>query len=388
MDMNITKIRNIVWVTAASVLLLGAKGAPSAADFPFRLYQRLSNGRPGHNLIYSPHSVSQAFFMADLGARGQTQSQIERNIDLKSSIAPPSTGENAPALWIANRIWLARDIKVDQSYLESSQKQGGATPGYVDFADRPAEAANTINSWVQTQTHGKIRSLIPAGALNARTRLILTNAVYFKGPWENPFKKELTSNAHFTLSSGATLSVPFMHEHERMDFIQDSLAQVIKLPYLGREFAMVIVLPKKGVSPSKVSAALSAKRLESWEGKMNFADVELALPRFKFDSDFVLNSELQSLGVRLPFDPGHADFSGIDGKKDLYVAKVFHKAFISVDEAGTEAAAATAIEMRMKAVIHVEKPIVMNVDHPFVFMIQDLRSKAILFIGRVANPKE
>ncbi len=258
----------------------------------------------------------------------------------------------------------------------------GAGLRLLDFANEPEEARVTINDWVSEETEGKIEDLIAQGAIDPLTRLVLTNAIYFNAAWAQPFQEGATRDGSFTLLSGDRVTVPMMHQTESFGYAQGDGYQAVELPYDGREMSMVIVLPERGEFDA-FEHSLDAGRMKDVIEGLARQEVSLTMPRFEFDSEFSLSRVLADLGMPAAFS-GEADFSGMTGGKDLFISDVLHKAFVSVDEVGTEAAAATAVVMKALAVP--DEPVTVTLDHPFLFLIRDIETGAILFVGRVLDP--
>jgi serpin B len=239
---------------------------------------------------------------------------------------------------------------------------------------------------VSDQTEGRIKDLIPQGAINTLTRLVLTNAIYFNAAWQNAFDKGNTRDDTFYLLNGNETTVPMMHQTERFNYTEGSDYQAVELPYDGRELSMLVLLPKSGQFTS-FQDSLDASKVASIIQNLENKKVMLTMPKFEFSSDFSLKNTLSEMGMPLAFS-GDADFSGMDGKRDLSISDVIHKAFISVDETGTEAAAATAVIVGATAMPpgEPEQIVNMTIDHPFIFLIRDIQTGTILFIGRVISP--
>jgi serpin B len=225
------------------------------------------------------------------------------------------------------------------------------------------------------------------GVLDPMTSLVLVNAVYFKGAWLEPFKKSATKpDAPFTTADGRRVAVPMMAQTHTFGYHDGGSFQMIELPYAGGQRSMVVLLPKQTSGLAGLESSLSAADLDAWLGRLKPRRVDVELPRFRVEQGFALGEVLKVMGVRLAFDPEHADFSGLTGRK-VWISAVLHKAFVDVDEAGTEAAAATAVGVRATAAFRPEPPVVFRADHPFVFLIRDRTTGSILFLGRVTNPK-
>ena len=246
----------------------------------------------------------------------------------------------------------------------------------------------TINQWVEQQTEDKIKDLLQPGVVSSGTRLVLTNAIYFKADWNAQFKKADTKEEEFHLAAGETVRAPLMHREGRFNYFNGGTFQVLEIPYTGAELSMIVFLPNEAGGLSALEQTLTPSKLRQWLGQLHSVPkVILTLPRFKMTEQFELGKALGALGMREAFVRGAADFSGMDGKRDLYVSAAIHKAYVDVDEQGTEAAAATATTMRALSMpMAPEKPIVFRADHPFVFVIRDNRSGGILFMGRVSDP--
>jgi serpin B len=255
----------------------------------------------------------------------------------------------------------------------------------LDFITATEEARKTINSWVEKKTNNKIKDLLKKGSVPKDTRLILTNAIYFKGIWKYQFKKKDTKKENFHLSEQKNARVYMMHMRKKtLKYMKGDGFAALALPYEGNDVSMVIFLPDRVDGLGVLEAKLTRENLKNWLAKMRRKKIaEVAIPRFKMTKDFVLGKMLQEMGMPTAFRFPGADFSGMTGRKDLFIGEVIHKAFVDVNEEGTEAAAATAVVMRTGAVA---RPTVFIADHPFAFIIRDNKSGAILFMGRVANP--
>ncbi|HZU37594.1 MAG TPA: serpin family protein, partial [Gemmataceae bacterium] len=226
--------------------------------------------------------------------------------------------------------------------------------------------------------------LIPQGSIDEMTRLVLTNAVYFKGTWEHQFKPTLTHNGDFHVPADETVQVPMMHQDSHFRYLRANGFQLLEMPYKGNDLAMIILLPQRVDGLADLESKLSADQLESWLAKARPNYVQVSLPRFKMTRELSLGNVLAGMGMPLAFN-AQADFSGMDGQKDLHISAILHKAFVDVNEEGTEAAAATGAVMTLAAVPVREN---FRADHPFVFLIRDNQSGSILFLGRVENPKK
>jgi serpin B len=367
--------------------------------FVFDLYQRLRTEEG--NLFYSPYSISLALAMIYAGARGETKQQMADTLQFNLpqdrlhpafnslDIELASRGEGAEGkdsegfrLNIVNAIWGQRDYKFLTSFLDTLAENYGAGLRTLDFVNAPEEARITINEWVSEQTEGKIEDLIPQGLINILTRLVLTNAIYFNTAWALPFDEDVTRDGTFHLLNGGEVVVPMMRQTESFGYTKGDDYQAVELPYDGHELSMVILLPQSNRFDA-FEASLDLERLNTILGKLERRQVSLTMPRFEFESSFSLKDTLAAMGMPVAFSES-ADFSGMTSNRELFIADVVHRAFVSVDEAGTEAAAATAVVIELTAIA--EMPVTINIDRPSIFLIRDIETGAILFVGRVLNP--
>lgn len=370
--------------------------------FALNAYQQLKDSG---NLFFSPYSISIALAMTYAGARGDTEQQMADTLhftlpqdklhpvfdalDLELSqrgIGAKGKDDKGFRLNIVNAIWGQKGYTFLQDFLDILAENYGAGLRLLDFENAPEPSRITINDWVSDQTEGRIKDLIPQGAINTLTRLVLTNAIYFNAAWQNDFDKEDTSDDTFYLLGGNEITVPMMHQTEWFKYTEGDDYQAVELPYDGRELSMLVLLPKSG-QLTAFEDSLDAGKVDSIVQNLESKKVVLTMPKFEFTSDFSLKKTLSDMGMPAAFS-GDADFSGMDGKRDLSISDVIHKAFISVDETGTEAAAATAVIVGATAMppTEPEQIVYMTVDHPFIFLIRDIQTGTILFIGRVLNP--
>jgi serpin B len=336
--------------------------------------------------------------MTASGARGETRTQMVEALsagslaDLDASAAALQAQLGAEdTLHVANRLFGQRGFAFDASYLSRVRDAYAAPLGEVDFASAPDAARVHINGWVSDRTEQRIQDLLPAESVSSQTRLVLVNAVHFLGLWEQPFDPARTQTAPFHRAAGGDVQVPMMQRQARMRFGGDGTVSVVELPYAGSELAMVLVVPKEGHTLASVESSLTAERYAQLVGSAVAEElVALALPRFEIapPTTIALSAHLRALGMEQAFVRGSADFRGIADPPNLadrlYVGEVFHKAFVRVDEAGTEAAAATAVAMGRTG--GAPRAHVVRADHPFLFFIRDTTSGAVLFMGRVADP--
>jgi serpin B len=367
--------------------------------FAFELYQAIRE--EGGNLFYSPYSISLALAMTYAGARGETAEQMANTLQFlleQESLHPAFNwldaelarrGEGAEGkdgegfrLNIVNAIWGQKDYEFLSDFLDVLAENYGAGLRILDFITETEKSRLTINEWVYDQTEDRIEDLIPQGAITEWTRLVLTNAIYFNAAWAYPFDEDMTADGPFYPLDGGKVSVPMMKQTESFGYTEGDGYQAVELPYDGGELSMVILLPETGKFEA-FEEGLQAQQISDIISFLQPTEVALTMPRFEFDSEFSLKDTLAEMGMPIAFS-GAADFSGMTGKPELFISDVVHKAFVAVDEAGTEAAAATAVPMELTAVP--EPPVEVTIDRPFIFLIRDIETGAILFVGRVMNP--
>ena len=339
--------------------------------------------------------------MTYAGAAGETEKQMAQVLhfglpqerlhpalqSLRDSSWPANPSQGFQ-LRVANRLWGQRGFTIQPAFQQTLRTNFGAELQPLDFAMQPDAARNTINDWVAQETSQKIRDLIAPGVLNSMTRLVLTDAIYFKGTWTDEFQKRGTKDAPFQVAVDQQVTVPLMQQTDDFKYAEIEDGQILDLPYGGqRELSMVVLLPKQADGLVKLESRLSSENMQTWLKGMRSREVRVFLPRFTLTSQFRLRETLESLGMTLAFAPGQADFSGISSEQDLYISAVIHKAFVDVNEQGTEAAAATAVAIAPTSALIPQEPVLFRADHPFVFLIRDNRSGSILFLGRVMNPK-
>jgi len=368
-------------------------------QFAFELYRQLS--QDGGNLFLSPYSISAALAMTWAGAEGETENEIARTLryqlaqealhaafnQLDMELA--SRGEGAEGkdgegfkLNIANAIWGQKDFEFLDAFLDTLAVNYGAGLRLLDFAGNPEESRITINDWVSQQTGDRIKDLIKQGLISSVTRLVLTNAIYFNAAWEYPFDEDETTQGVFYLADDSDVNVEMMHHSRLFSYAEGENYQAVELKYDGGELSMVILLPKENNLIEFVNG-LDSAALEEILGSLKSANVNLAMPKFEYESQFSLKAALEAMGMSEAFSE-MADFSGMTGSKDLFIKDVVHKAFVSVDEAGTEAAASTAVIMDLTSMP--AQPMDVTVDHGCTYLIQDNLTGTILFMGTLANP--
>ena len=369
-------------------------------QFALDLYARLSEGEDG-NIFFSPFSISSALAITYEGARGNTADEIQSVFHFPENstlmreefagiIAGINSGSSAYTLRTANALWAEQSFSFLPEYISTADRTYGAKTTNLDVTTRPDESRVTINRWVEEQTEDKIRDLLPAGSINSQTRLVITNAIYFKGSWVKQFDEEKTTEEDFRTGTGTTVRVPMMQRTDEdaiYRYGETGTLQVLARPYesdSGKQLSMLVLLPK-GDNLATAEQSLGAMNLSELQQNLTSRRVVVYFPKFTMETKYSLPRTLSAMGMPTAFT-GAADFSGMDGRKDLFIDDVIHQAFVDVNEEGTEAAAATAVVMRMTS-MPVEEPVpVFRADHPFIFLIQDDETGNILFMGRVADP--
>lgn len=374
----------------------------STNAFACDLYKQLIKDDNG-NVFISPYSISSVLAMVYAGAGGNTRAQMAAvlHYDVVPNIHEAfhdfngrlisETDDRSYDLVTANALWGQEGYPFLSDFQELNRKYYGAGLYAVDFIgeDVREETRGTINAWVEKHTRGKIQDLIRPGQLSEATRLVLTNAIYFKGKWAREFKEEKTETQAFTVGTGGTANVPTMTRNGSYRYAEDRDVQCLILPYDGMSLNMMIVLPKEIDGLSSVEARLSADRLSEWADQAEPEPVTVFLPRFSAEKRYDLPGSLRALGMKDAFRWPGADFSGIDSTKKFFISNVIHQTFIDVDEAGTEAAAATAVVAVAGGKSLPQSAFkIFRADHPFIFMIRDAESGCVLFLGRVVDPTE
>ncbi len=379
--------------------------------FAMELYQKLATSEG--NLFFSPYSISTALGMTYAGARGETARQMAEVLRFPTSpkvleemdlAGRPMTQEefaqafgmivkdlNAQGsqdkyqLSVANALWGQKGYAFLPAFLKLVESEYGGKLQEMDFRSAAEKARQTINAWVAKQTNEKIKELIGPGVLDRMTRLVLTNAIYFKGNWATQFKENRTRPAPFTLLDGEKIQTPMMNQKSEFAYAEAGDLQILELPYVDDELSMVILLPKALDGIRQLERELTSAKLAAWLAPRRKQEVIVSLPKFKMTSKFGLAKILASMGMPDAFSR-QADFSGMTGRRELSISAVIHEAYVDVNEEGTEAAAATGVVMKLTSMGPDRTP-VFRADHPFIFMIRDNSSGSVLFLGRVMNPK-
>ncbi|MBU1701271.1 MAG: serpin family protein [Candidatus Eisenbacteria bacterium] len=363
--------------------------------FAFRLYSELRSGED--NLFFSPFSISTALAMVYGGARGETAAQMaavmsfskdqksfHKNFAGLGEMLDRVQKVGKVKLSTANAIWAQQDYPFLKDYVKLTEEFYKAGLRREDFRTAAEAARGRINRWVEEQTADKIKNLIGPGILMPDTKMVLVNAIYFKGDWKEQFKKDQTKDEPFRPLSGDPIDVPMMKQTRHFAYTGTDDLQILELPYAGEDLSMIILLPKEDAGLPGLEAALTPELLSEGIAKLAPITVALSFPRFSMTTEFGLAKKLAAMGMPDAFSD-RADFSGMSARGDLFIDAVLHKAFVDVNEEGTEAAAATAVTMRMATAMP-ERPIIFRADHPFIFMIREKGSGSILFMGRFMKP--
>lgn len=374
------------------------KFAEQNNDFGFELYHRLRT-QPG-NVFFSPYSISSALAMVSTGARNETEAQMLKCLhlganqqlnttlhrDLMTSMLHQPKGYD---IRIANALWGQNAHPFKPEFVTRLQRSFRAEGRTLDFAGEPEQSRTTINQWVEAQTNQRIKDLLPSGSITGLTRLVLTNAIYFKGTWQTPFNKSATRPADFFVKSDDKVKTEMMARTASMRYAENDLFQALELPYAGDRLSMVIMLPRKRNNLADAESQLSSGMVSQLVQKMTSPKVILSLPRIKTTYEKPLKSTLMSMGMTDAFSVGSADLSGIDGTRELFISEVYHKAFCEINEEGTEAAAATGVVVaKLAAPVNEPPPVEFKADHPYLYLIRDRQTGSILFMGRVADPRQ
>ena len=377
---------------AGAVAAIEAGNAQFATD----LYAQLAEGADGGNFFYSPFSVTAALAMTYAGANGGTAAQMAQTLHLTPAAADVpaalaqidcqvrTDGQAAGnQLSVANGLFGQKGMTFEAPFLNVLQADYGAPLQTLDFAGNPGGASQAIDGWVSDQTAGKIPELLQPGDVGQDARLVLANALYFKGSWAQKFDPAQTQPGPFTTSAGTQVQVPLMAQDVTAGYFKGSGFALLELPYAGKQLALDVVLPDAADGLPQLAESFTAEAFGGWVGQLAQQDVAVTLPRFSLDSRFSLGATLSAMGMPLAFGP-EADFSGMDGAHDLYLGFVIHEATVDVDETGTTAAAATAVGMKRAAAV---LPFAtFDANHPFLFVLRDLPTGTLLFVGQLGNP--
>lgn len=373
--------------------------AISNNKFNIDLYKKVATTENG-NLFFSSYSIFSALAMTYEGADGTTAQEMKsvfyfpENDILRPNFAALyniiNKKDKQYELRTGNALWAQKDYKFLDSYFSNVEKYYGGKAVNLDFINETELSRNTINTFIAEQTNDRIKDIIPPRLLTDSTRLVLTNAIYFKGKWDIEFDKEKTQDRDFKTQTG-TIKVPTMamypKSEEGFNYYENDSLQALELPYKDKELSMIILLPKSDNGLSSLENEMDFEKLSEWTGNLKSTEIDqIYLPKFEFEISTNVVDPLKELGMSDAFSNIDADFSKMTGKKELYISKILHKAFIKVDEEGTEAAAATVVVMSDKSIGEPVQLKIFRADHPFIFMIRENSTGAILFMGRITNP--
>ncbi len=365
----------------------------AATASSFEMYKILTTDNQD-NLFFSPYSLTTALAMAYVGSSGKTQLEFEKVMNLSND--KPSNEKTLQGytkrmkniknveLEVSNNMWFDQTINLYSSF-EKSAKGLEAAVKSLDFINNKEQARITINEKVKADTKGKIPTILPDGAIDGRTRFVLTNSIYFMGTWDDIFDEDQTNSEDFWVSSDKKQSVKMMNKKRIYNYAAIDDFQILELPYKGKAMSMIIILPNDQMGLTKVERHLNAATFQKWLNKMSKKEVQFAFPKFKMESDINLNNYLMQLGLQDAFTENMANFSKMT-QSDIHLSKVFHKSFVEINENGTEASAATAVIGQSKG-INLKTP-VFKANHPFVYIIKENIGDQILFIGRFSNPSQ
>jgi len=355
------------------------------------------------NLFFSSYSISSALAMTYEGAKGKTAEEMKIVLHLPNdtekihsdfiNINNQLNHENKLYnLSIANALWAQEDYPFLENYFRIVENTYGAKATNLNFKTDTENSRITINNWVEDKTNNKIKNLLPQGILTFDTKLVLTNVIYFKANWSNPFNADDTITEKFKINSEESVDTKMMHEQSFFNYGETNNLQILEMDYLGDWLSMIIILPKE-IDSRSVEDSLSTLNLANWKREMKNREVLVTIPKFKFETKYFMARDLREMGMLDAFDPNMANFTGMWNKQNdenLYISEVIHQTFIEVAEAGTEAAAATAVIIAESAAgpifIEPPKPKIFTADHPFIFIIQEKNTGNILFMGKLINP--
>jgi serpin B len=363
------------------------------SKFALEMYKKLA-AEDNKNMFFSPFSLSIAMGMTYSGANAETEKQIADVFGFSANTKGfhkslgkvqndlVNQGSKGVEIAIANQLWVDKQFKFRCSYLRQVKRAYGAPIERMPFRVEPEKCRLEINKWVEGKTNNRIVNLLPKGSITDLTALVLTNAIYFKGQWDNKFLEESTRDGEFTTLDGERVRARMMSIRDKFKVYEGDDLKMIELPYAGKQFSMLVVLPNESISITKFEQSVSLENIDNYIDLLSKSEVYLKLPKFKFESEYELKPVLSNLGMPIAFSNA-ADFTRMSKKPELKIDEVYHKAFVEVSEEGTEAAAATAVVIVRKSVgVTVE----FDVNRPFMFLIRDNASGTIVFMGRVTNP--
>lgn len=386
------KLTSFILAVLAGTVTHAQSASEAINTFAFDLYRDLKIGG-NENLVYSPFSITPAFGMVTLGAKGETLKQLNatfhfgneprfhKTIGLLQRDILSSSSEDI-TITLANKAWMQNDYSILRTYRKNLKKYYKAEMYRVDFIKDPELSRQTINLAVEHDTKQHIKNLLPQGSISELTRLVLTNAIYFKGKWKEPFEPEKTKERDFTIADGSKVKHQFMSADKTFGYFKADNFAALEMDYKGEELSMLIILPNEGKPLSEFEKTFTVEKYNDIVKAIEPQKTLVFIPRFTVESDFSMKKVLGEMGLTVPFSDD-ADFSGISGNKDLKISDAYHKAYIEVTEEGTTAAAATAVVVAMKSMPNFN---VFDANRPFMFILRHKPTNTILFIGRVAKP--
>jgi serpin B len=375
-------------------MLIGLNNITEANNqFSFKLFSELNNIK-NKNIFYSPYSIFTALAIAYEGAKGKTADEMQsifrfpldndtRRNEFLKIINEINKDDKKYQLNVANALWAEQDYNFLEEYFKIIEEYYRANVTNMDFKNEPEDSRKIINNWIENKTNDKIKDLIPPGYIDPLTRLVITNAIYFKGKWKIQFDPNKTSEQDFYIDPNKSVEVPMMYLKDRFNYTRTKDFQILELPYEDSELSMLILLPNEN-NLNLIEESINSQNLSAWQKNLTETKIEIYIPKFKFETRYFLCETLKNMGIQSAFNPYLANFSGIDGTNNLYIGSVIHQAFVEVNEEGTEAAAATAVIVVTMG--GGEYTPIFLANHPFIFLIQDRSSGNILFLGRVNDP--
>lgn len=361
-------------------------------QFALKFYSQIAQNND-ENILFSSWSIFTAFSLAYEGARSDTAQEIRvmfefpNDDNLRRSLFKDvqndlNVKDTNYSLNTANALWIKEDYEIKEDYIDTAKMYYDSQVENVDFFSD--KGISIINEWVKIKTNNKIEAILEKDSTDDLTRIVITNAIYFNGYWLYPFLAEWTEVKDFHIRQGKTVNVSMMYQTRILNYTQNELLEVLELPYKGEKISMLILLPKEIEGLKDVEKILNVDNLSYWRKSLSKTNLDVILPKFKAETKYHLKDNLQKMGMEIPFDKFKADFSGINETEQLYIDQAVHKAFVNVSELGTEAAAATVTGI----VGRIVRPVTFRADHPFIFIIQDIQTGNILFIGKVVNPAQ
>lgn len=350
------------------------------------------------NIFFSPFSISTALAMTYEGAKGKTAEEMQAVLHLpddKQKIRSDFVGiyseinkaDKAYMLNTANALWAQKDYPFISNYFSTVDTYYKGKVTNLDFGTETEKSRVTINNWVENQTYHKIKNIIPLGILTSDTRLVLTNAIYFKANWSNQFDAQNTRDGKFYVNSNVSVNSKMMYQTSYFNYSETSNLQILEMDYLGNDLSMLVILPQEN-NINQIENIFNNEKLIEWKKNMQEKEVLVTFPKFKFETKYFMAKDLAEMGMPTAFKFPDADFTGMSPNGELYIGQVIHQTFVEVAEYGTEAAAATVVEMTVGIAAPTEPPKIFNADHPFIFLIQQKSTGNILFIGRLTDPSQ